>query len=178
MYKILPVKNAKAIKILCIGKVNDKINDQFIKSMNIYDDIYIDLYSAVISHIKIMASKSQPILYGDIAYIRGLKRYFILRIYLMFNIEENVTSEEQFMNDELSGSYTIKLIIGNVEKEIKSNNLIFVSDDSEMFEYICNVLKNPLIKELINELLKQIEGNKEKEFDKYKIRQHNIDKLI
>lgn len=176
MYKILPVKNSSAVKILCVAKIYDEVTNSYILSKNIYDNIYIDTYSCVINHVDLMASKSQPIIYGDVAFVKGITRYFLFRVYLIFTIEENVETEEKFMNDELGGSYSIKLVVNNLEKVIKLENLYF-SENNEMIEKLEHFIKQPHVKQLITELIEQRKQDAEIKYSDYKLKLHNVDKL-
>lgn len=175
IYSLKPIRGKNAINIKYIDaislKVNESVRDTLIKKYDIKQNVRGEIYACNILHEQLLKSKKQPILYNSIIYeVSSLRLTLLFKIYLYFTIDTDVKTIEQFLNDDLFGSFSYEIVIGDrgrvLEEEIAKfpgnsktiESLVNLTTDEEMIE---------LIDGLIEEENQRINKIYEEEFEYY-----------
>lgn len=152
IFKLQGIRNKSQIKVNHVQnmslKENEYISDDLLKNYKISDLVVGEIYSCNITDVFLMSSKKLPIYYVSAIYERPLRRILLFRIYLYFNIETEINSAEQLLNEPLNGNFSLEICIDNKKKELDSKLEKYLGD-----EKIMNKLENFTMLDEMKELL-------------------------
>jgi len=153
VYNINGVSEQKAI-IKGTGNIRlgagEIVKDTLVNRFNITNVVYGEIYKCNIIDTYLLSNKKLPILYVSVVYEKPLVRDVLFTIFLYFTITDNIKNENELINNEITGLFSVEMMMD------KSNNIIesdVYIDDNTIIENIKKLIFSSEIKLIIEELI-------------------------
>ncbi|CAH6421244.1 Hypothetical protein KVN_LOCUS197 [uncultured virus] len=158
VYTLVAIENKSSVKIKHLEtlKLNstEKIKDTYLNNFEVEKYINGYMFKCNITNSYLMTTKRQPILYVSIFFEKSLRNFHLMDIFLFFTIEQEVHSQEEFLNKELKGKFSLECRIEN--KFVKLDEQINVYPGNEkILDQLTNFIKNSEMMEILNDLIKE-----------------------
>jgi hypothetical protein len=141
------VKNTSHVKINHSANIEatEKINDNMLLHLPLDKANYIQsiLYKANVTQFDLMRSKKQPVLYLNILFSKTMKVSLLYTLTLYFNIiDKSVKSQEDLLNNEIKGEFTLELqnVMTRVTTKVDKPIVNYV-DDNYIGLVMANLMK-------------------------------------
>ena len=150
VYKLIATPEEKSVKIKHLDSIkmdkNTVLRDTLVDSFYISDErkIYVDVYACNVTNFYLIQNKKQPLYCFIVKYYKQLQKRELGRLYLNFNINDNIKSEKEFLNKKINGVFSLNMTIDNIDT--------ILDEDMDSFkdqEDIINTIKTFLTKEAI-----------------------------
>jgi hypothetical protein len=169
IYTLLGVKGKSSVSVKHLETFKYspdlKLKDTSIHRYDIDKHIYGEIFACNIPHTYLMKSKKQPLLYVNIYMAKPLINPALLyRVYVYFNIEDNINSEKEFLSRPLNGYFSMEVEIDN-KSRVLENKIEEYPGKEEIRDIMVNFTTTNEMKMLLNELKEEAER---KISDKYK----------
>lgn len=167
IYTLSSVENKSAVRIKHLENIqleeHHHVFDTCVDDFPITKNVVGRTYVCNILDKYLMSSKTQPVLYTSVVYKRPLGLVLLYNIYLYFTIESNVTSSEEFLNNELNGKFSLYVVIEDQMKELEKHIDKYPGND-KMLKMLRDFTTSDEMIELVNAL---VESENEKTRQKY-----------
>lgn len=169
IFNVNGIKNKNQAKITHIENVNLKpqeyIGDTLVDTIDIVKNVKGEIYKCNITHVFLTSSKKLPTMYISVIYERPLRRVLLFRVYLCFTIQSEVKSIKDLINNPLDGKFSLEISMDNQRKEI-DDKITYYPGDDKVTEKLVNFAKADEMKELIYDLVEEINYKIQKEYEK------------
>ena len=157
IYNVNGVSDKKAI-IKGVGSIklgkDDSVKDTFVNRFNITNIVFGEINKCNIIDKYLSSNKKLPILYITVVYEKPLVRDVLFTIFLYFTITDDVKNENELINAELNGTFSIEMIMNNsnivIDSDISTNG--YISDD-KVIENIKEMIFSQETKPIIDNLI-------------------------
>jgi len=144
------IKGAGSIK-LGNGEI---VKDTLINRFNITNIVYGEINKCNIVDKYLLTNKKLPVLYVSVVYEKPLVRDVLFTIFLYFTITDNIKNENELINKEINGSFSVEMIMNKsntiIDSDISKNG--YVNDD-KVIENIREMIFSSEIKPIIENLI-------------------------
>jgi len=149
---------------------NKKISDTQIKSYNISNNIFAQLFRCNITNSFLVTTKKLPVMYINVWWSQSIRKILLYRLFLYFTIKENIESSDQLLKNEIEGKFTMEVMIEGKTRAIDEFETYL--GNGKMENILINFTTSDDIKVLHNELItterKKIADKYAREFEDYK----------
>lgn len=133
-------------------KNDEKLKDEFKKSINLENNISINMFHVKLTNEFLKKTKKIPIYYFDVVWSKSIKSILLYRFYIFFLITDEIKKKEELINNKLTGEY--KLIL-SFEKNHQTIEELEEFDENQIIEKIKNFLETPLMKKKNKEIIEK-----------------------
>lgn len=145
-------------------KENETINDIFIKEFPIMENIKGKIYACNITDSLLMTSKTLPLMYITVVYEKRLFTVGLYKMYLSFDITDNIQSEKELLNSPINGKFKFDLILNNKIQTIDNNIPVFIGNDAT-YEKFINFTTADAMKDMINVMIIEIDESMREKYN-------------
>ena len=173
IFYVKPIKNSNSMKIKCAGiiKENEKVIDEPIECgygddkylCAITDEIYVRIYRCNIPDWFLMSTRTLPILCATVLYQTPIIKCNLFNLLIEFNITTKVESEKQLINNNLEGTYQMRMDTKNhplkvaLDKYENTKKMVEMMIELIKQDSILNIAKN-IIGEKRSERIQKLGG--------------------
>ena len=177
VYTVDPVQDTSKAKIKYLDSVQfNLVKDTLIEQYKL-KQFQVDIFTCNIADKYIISTKKLPVLAFNVSYSQSIKQIKLFTIYLFFTIESEILTKKQFLHDEISGKYSIEMLVNDSIKELKVIETIL--DINTVVDNIKTLLEKEEMVDLMQSVFieesKKLEKFYETEMQYYQIPQRTID---
>jgi hypothetical protein len=168
LFTLNGINNESSVKIEYLGKINEnKINDLLMDQCDIFKYTHGIIYKCNITDGHLMSTKKLPVYNMRIIYQLGFIRYFLLNLYIIFEIKTNIKSEKQLLNENICGKYTIEIHYEDKKIELDKINIDKFTEESLMVDKLKKIATNEKVTAILKELIKKYDDERTLKFNDY-----------
>jgi len=181
IYTIQGLNNKKKviIKYLDTVKLSKDVNltDTMLETFEIKHNVSGNLFACNITNNYLTSSRKLPMIYIDVWWGRGLQKKMLYRLFLYFNIEQNIKTKNELINKPINGSFSIEIINDNKKyhdispPQILNECFDTFPDSSLVKQLLTDITKKDYMltytDKIINDEEKIIASKYSKEMDQY-----------
>jgi hypothetical protein len=168
-YKMVGNKKDNRVKITPVGFIElrpgEKVKDDIYKRIQLKQNVSITLYTCNIIDNFLMATKKIPMYYASIIYELPLRKTILLNLYFNFTIGESITTQNELINNPLSGSYNYEIWISG-KCNILENNITQFPGFKNVMNKMETILTNGEMDALIEDLIRTDNNKYKEKFEK------------
>ncbi|MBA42944.1 MAG: hypothetical protein CMF62_02905 [Magnetococcales bacterium] len=167
IYTIKGVNGKSAVKVkhleTFVMKEDDKVRDSLVDSFFIMQErqIYVEVFACNITSEYLMSSKKQPVYSFVVYYYKQLLKVELFRIYLNFELTEDIKSEEELLNNDINGKFITEIMIEGKTKTLDKNIDVFEGDEN-IIKTFKSFLKTKAMKSMLIKLADDTDSKREK----------------
>lgn len=168
IYNVYGIKDESKIMIdfkeLVYPKENETINDIFIKEYIIMENVKGKIYACNVTDTLLMSSKTLPLMYVTVAYEKKLFSVGLYKMYLSFDITDNIQSEKELIGSPINGKFKLDLILNNKIQTIDNNIPIFKGNETTYEKFFDFTIADGM-KEMLNVMIEEIDESMREKYN-------------
>jgi hypothetical protein len=150
--KGIPGKSSVRIKQLdtIFMKEDTKVRDSLVDSFYVMEErkIYVEVFACNVTNYYLLKTKKQPVFSFVIYYYKQLMKTELFRMYLSFDITDDVTSEKELLENDLNGNFVTEIVMAGKSRTLDKQIEIFESNEKVMSIFKAFV-KTPTMKSML-----------------------------
>jgi hypothetical protein len=150
--KGIPGKSSVRIKQLdtIFMKEDTKVRDSLVDSFYVMEErkIYVEVFACNVTNYYLLKTKKQPVFSFVIYYYKQLMKTELFRMYLSFDITDDVTSEKELLENDLNGNFVTEIVMAGKSRTLDKQIEIFESNEKVMSIFKA-FLKTPTMKSML-----------------------------
>lgn len=149
----VPGENAVRVKYIDTVEMNegDTLKDTQLECYEIKSFFHGEVYACNISNYALTASKKQPVLYVSVFWTQYLKKTLMYKIYVYFNIESDIKTEDDLLNKPVYGSFSTEVVVAGKRQQLENSTDKFPTNQ-ELIATLVTFTKDADMVELLTTL--------------------------
>lgn len=163
-----------ATAIIVPKNTQNVYQDTLLYEYQLYDNIYVSVYSCNIPHDFLMKSKKLPFLYLTVNYKKSLLKFKLFSLIVYFTVTSSIGTEQELINNTIGGVYSIEFVLNTTNSTDTATNInkitpgtsldyenVFLGNDM-IIEYLKCFVADPNLKTLIDSIVLDTIAEKKK----------------
>lgn len=172
VYNLEGIKGKSCVKIIPVGsielKAHEHIADKLIVTHEVSKGVCAEFYACNILDSFLISTKLLPMMYVKIILDKPLRRIFLYRINVYFNILSDIKDSKDLINNEIEGEFKCELVLNDIESVLNNINLRRFTSTERLVEKLMAYIKSQESSENIQKIIaREDEIQKQKCIEEY-----------